>query len=218
MRCTLENTMSATTRNRIDTTIYKPLTDAHGIDLEFSSRLRIVVFRISNSTRNNFVHNICSFFRHELESIKCILGSHISDDVGNNIEFLGRNANVFYRSFHNCEKLGGRVGRVREGSQIENENASWMTYLLFITRVSHESASKREFTKLVTNHIFRDEYRNVLFPIVDTECMSDELWCNRTCARPSLDDGLSSVRIECFDFLDDTLINVRSFFKTASHK
>ena len=51
-----------------------------------------------------------------------------------------------------------------------------------------ESSREREFTELVSYHIFSDKDRNMLLPIVNTECMSDKFWSNRAGARPCLDD------------------------------
>ena len=95
MRGSLEDTMSTTTGDWVDTSVDETLCHTHGRDHQGSLILRIIVNRVRNSTRNYLIHDICSFLWHELESIECILSRHISDDVGDDIEFLGRNSNVF---------------------------------------------------------------------------------------------------------------------------
>jgi hypothetical protein len=83
--------------------------------------------------------------------------------------------------------------------------------------MSTEGTSEGELSELVPDHIFCDKNWDMLFPIMDTKSMTDELWSDSTRSRPGLDDIFSTRSIQCFNFLYDTGVDVWSFFKRASH-
>jgi hypothetical protein len=83
--------------------------------------------------------------------------------------------------------------------------------------VSDESASEREFTEFVSDHVFRYENGNVILAIMDAEGVPYELRGDGRTSRPGLDDGFFARLIECYDFRRELFIDEWSFFKTACH-
>lgn len=69
----------------------------------------------------------------------------------------------------------------------------------------------------MAHHIFRNEYRSMNLPVMNTESVSDEFWDNRAGSRPCLDDGFFSGFDKSFNFLNQSSIDIRSFFKTTCH-
>ena len=203
MGSSLEDSMSTTTRNRVDTLHDETLSYWYWCNAKIFNFLRIIMGCICNSTFENIIDDLCTFLWHKSECIESLLSFHVSHDVCDNIKFLWRDANISDWSFH----------------KRENFRVYWLIYnLLLITRVSTEDTSKRKLTELMSNHIFCNKYRNMRLTIVNTECMTYEFRSNSTRARPCLDNSLFSWSIQCFYLLHYAKINVRSFFETTSHR
>ena len=218
MRSPLEDTMSASARDGIDTPIDESLCHIYRSDREISKILSIIMSRIGYCACEDLIDDISTFLRHELKSIECFFRVHISDDICDDIEFLWWDAYVSDWSFHKIGVLECWDVRVLEGRWVNSKILSLQhSKILFITRMSTEYASKWELTELVSDHIFCDEDGYMLLTIVHTECVSDEFWGDHTCARPCLDDTLTSWRIQCIYFFHHTKVDIWSFFEGASH-
>ena len=78
--------------------------------------------------------------------------------------------------------------------------------------MSTKRACRGELAQLVPDHVFGDEYLQVMFSVVDHERMSDELRHNR--ARPSpRGDRVFRAHVVLFvDFSEQFRIDKRSFF------
>ena len=63
---------------------------------------------------------------------------------------------------------------------------SFLLVLLFAD-VAAEHTRGAKLTELMTHHIFTHDYRLKVFPIVNSERVSDELRDDRAAARPRLD-------------------------------
>jgi len=215
MRSPLQNPVSTTTRNWIDSFHNKSLCYWYWCNFEIFKFLRIVIESIWNSTFENIMNNICSLFWHKTKCVERLLCTHISNDICDNIEFFWRYSDMANWSFHKIWVIKWKVIKLSS----KNFLHTWelYTWKLFVSRVTHESSCKRKFTKFVSNHIFSNEYWDMRFSIMYTKSVSYKFWNNRTWTRPCLDNCFLSRSIECFNFLRYTKINVRSFFETASH-
>ena len=100
MTCPLEDTMSSSSRDRIDSSVNETLSDTDRGYLESFRTLIIIVFCIVYSTFDNIVDDDSTFFWHKSECIESILRSHVANDVGNDIEFFWIDTDISYRSFH----------------------------------------------------------------------------------------------------------------------
>lgn len=89
---------------------------------------------------------------------------------------------------------------------------------LFISRVCHKSSSKGKFSEFMTNHIFSNEYWDMLFSIMNTKSVPNKFWSNSTRSRPGFNNRFFTRFVEFLDFFHYTRINIRSFFETTSHK
>jgi hypothetical protein len=58
------------------------------------------MYGIGYGTSEYFMYHLCSFLWHESQCIESIFDWHSSDDIGNHIEFLGRDSDVASRGFH----------------------------------------------------------------------------------------------------------------------
>lgn len=63
-----------------------------------------------------------------------------------------------------------------------------------------ELARQGEFAETMANHVFRDEYGYMLFAVVDTERMTDEIRVDDRSACPGLDDALLTGSVESLHF------------------
>ena len=75
-----------------------------------------------------------------------------------------------------------------------------------------ELACWREFSKLVTHHVFSDVNGNMSFPIVNAEGVTNELRRNGASARPGLDDSLLTRSFHHLNLLQELRVNVDTFF------
>lgn len=181
--------MRTTTRDRVSSTIYDTLSDDDRIDKERRCFLRVVMYSICYSAGKSFVEDICSFFWHVSKEIECFCRFHSTNRECDYIELFRGDANILNVRFH--KKV------------LERLLISWM---------SDEFASVSEFSELMSDLIFRYEYRNVLMSIMDSESMSDKFWWNSTWTRPCLDNIFSTTFIHCHDFFHESRIDIWSFF------
>ena len=80
-----------------------------------------------------------------------------------------------------------------------------------------EDSRRRKFTKFVPNHIFGDKDRVKNFAVVHEKRVSNEFRCDRGATRPSLDRFFHVTGIHFVDFVENVLINKRTFFKRTTH-
>lgn len=75
-----------------------------------------------------------------------------------------------------------------------------------------------EFTKLVTNHRFGNEHRNMLLAVVHTDRVANHLWENRGGPGPGADHGFLSCFIHLLDTLEESLFNERSLLARPTQR
>ena len=75
-----------------------------------------------------------------------------------------------------------------------------------------ENSRQREFTELMTDHFFSNEYFQKRFAIMDEESVSDELRNDRASASPRLHGFFFTLLIKLFDLCEELIINKRAFF------
>ena len=80
-----------------------------------------------------------------------------------------------------------------------------------------EGTSGSKFAQLVTYHVFRNVYGNMLSAIVDRKGVADEFGENGGGARPGLHNSLFTLRIHIVYLFHQRRFDVRSFFNTSSH-
>ena len=88
---------------------------------------------------------------------------------------------------------------------------------LAVAGVSGEATCERKLSELVSDHVLRDEDRDVNFSIVHTEGVTDELRHDRRTARPCLQDRLATGLIESGDFLCELRIDIGSLLEATCH-
>lgn len=83
--------------------------------------------------------------------------------------------------------------------------------------MSGKPTGEREFTELVTYHVFGNENWSMDLSIVNSEGVSNEFWNDRTVASPSLDNGLLAALGELVGLFDELIIHIRTLLETSSH-
>lgn len=170
--------MSTSARNRVVALVDNPLSNNDGGNLKLFHVLSIVVRSVCYGAFENLEENLRALRRHEPERVECLLSRHASDDGSFHLDFLRRYSDIASNGFHDREE------RVTVCSQTGDR--------LLISGVSYELAGEREFSELVSDHIFCNEYRKMCFSIVYTEGVSNEIRDDGAIACPCLDDGLLS--------------------------
>src|SRR5271168_141801 len=80
-----------------------------------------------------------------------------------------------------------------------------------------ERPRRREFAELVSDHLFRDEHRDVLVTVVDAERDPDELRQDGRAAAPDLDDVRAAGAARRVGFLQEIAVYERPFPDRAGH-
>lgn len=89
--------------------------------------------------------------------------------------------------------------------------------LASLAAVSLEGPRRCELAKLMANHIFAHQHFDVLATVVDHESLVDELGNYRASTCPGF-DRFGSAALDLFlNFKEQLWIDVRAFFKTATH-
>src|SRR5467141_2151398 len=83
--------------------------------------------------------------------------------------------------------------------------------------VTLEDARQRELPELVSHHVFRDVYRDVLLSVVDRDGQPDEIRQDRGAARPGLDRALVARRARRTDLLHQMVVHEGTLLDRASH-
>ena len=76
-----------------------------------------------------------------------------------------------------------------------------------------EGTGRRKFPELVPYHVFGDIYRYELTPVVHRDGLTHKIRGDHGGAGPGLDNGLLAGFDVLLNFLLQTIVNVRSFFK-----
>ena len=74
-----------------------------------------------------------------------------------------------------------------------------------------EGTRRREFSELVTDHVFGDEHGDELIPVMYGNRMTDEVRADHRGASPSLDDGLLARFIHRQDLLLELEVDIWTF-------
>lgn len=80
-----------------------------------------------------------------------------------------------------------------------------------------EDSRRRKFSKLVPNHVFRDEHGVKDFAVVDEERVPHEVRRDCRTTRPCLDWLLDGAVVHFVDLFKKMLIDERSFFEGSAH-
>src|SRR4051812_22837917 len=80
-----------------------------------------------------------------------------------------------------------------------------------------ESARDRELAELVADHVFVDQNRNVLAPVMDGERQAHHFRNDHRATRPGLDRALVVCGTRDFHLLLEVMIDERAFLERASH-
>src|SRR5690606_12592564 len=83
--------------------------------------------------------------------------------------------------------------------------------------VPSEGPSRRELTELVTDHVLGHVHRNELVAVVHHDVGADELRKNRGATRPGLDGAAALVPLRAFHFVEQMMVDERTFFDRAGH-
>ncbi len=94
---------------------------------------------------------------------------------------------------------------------------SMLLFFSFFTTVPSPGTSRGEFSETMTNHLFCDENREMLFTVVNCEGKSYEFWWNHTAPAPSFNWFLFTIDSKLFHFFDKLWIEVRAFFCRSTH-
>ena len=79
------------------------------------------------------------------------------------------------------------------------------------TCVTTERAGRSKFSEFVTNHVLRNEDRNVLSTVVDGKSVSDHVGGDRRSTAPSLNEPLLATIVQVKDLLHKVVIDKKSF-------
>jgi hypothetical protein len=99
----------------------------------------------------------------------------------------------------------------------KNYRRKLLRYLGSMRTVAFEHAGRREFAKLVSDHILGHEHRVENLAIVHHESVPNEVRGNHRTAGPGLNWSLGGARIHLVDFLQQMLFDKRSFFERSAH-
>jgi hypothetical protein len=89
---------------------------------------------------------------------------------------------------------------------------------LFISGVSDKFTSMGEFSEFMSDFIFSDKDRNMLFPVMHSESVSDELRSDRARSGPCFDDIFSTTFVHYLYLFRNTRIDIWSFLEATCHK
>ena len=98
------------------------------------------------------------------------------------------------------------------------EELRLLRHLRSVGTVLLEDTGWREFTQLMTNHVFRDENRVENFAVVNQKGMPDEVRSNGRTPGPRLDRAFDAGIVDFVDLFEEMLLDERTFFKRSAHK
>src|ERR1035437_4428859 len=87
----------------------------------------------------------------------------------------------------------------------------------FMSSMTLEGTSQAKFTQLMTNHVFRNVHRNVLFTVMYSNRQTYKLRQHRRTARPGFYRALIIGCAYCLNLLEQMCINKWTFFNGTCH-
>src|SRR5437764_5185387 len=88
---------------------------------------------------------------------------------------------------------------------------------LLVGGVTMEGPRRRELAELVTDHVFRDENRNMLVAVMHAEGQANELRQDRRAAAPNLDHFRTAGRARIIRLFEQIAVDERALPNRASH-